>query len=161
MRTIKEISYRLFMQLGEGSLMDDSSQDGGIGVNLVWTNLDGIHETLASRNGGIDSAMTVLKGSAAISVLADLDTQSYQLSIGGDLIQSGIPFDNTVNLDTLRFFTDGLNEKFIRGRCFDDLRIETITDAGLIKPSEDLQSRTSPTFNLMSVIDWFINFSGH
>ena len=72
-RTVKEASYRLFMQLGEGALISPSSQDGGAAVNLVWTQVGGVHQTLASRKGGIDTALAVVSGATTLSVNADPD----------------------------------------------------------------------------------------
>jgi hypothetical protein len=124
-RTPKEVGYRLFMQMGEGGLMSADSQDEGVGVNLVWTQVGGVHQTLAYRQGGVESGLAVVSGTAALSVVVDVDTQTYALWIGGELVQTGIPFDEAVALDTVRFFTDSLNELFVRGRCFDNLTIES------------------------------------
>jgi hypothetical protein len=51
-RTGPEGTYRVFLQLGEGALMSDADQDAGVGVNLVWTLLDGVPESLGKRDGG-------------------------------------------------------------------------------------------------------------
>jgi hypothetical protein len=39
------------------------------------------------------------------------------------LVQAQIPFDNAVALDTVRFFTDGLNELNFSGKAFDTLEV--------------------------------------
>jgi hypothetical protein len=128
-RTIKEVSYRLFMQLGENALMNPDSQEGGVAVDLVWTQVGGVHQTLAYRMGGEDTALAVVSGATTLSVIADLDAQTYQASVGGTVVGSNIPFNQPVALDTARFFTDSLNEAFVRGRCFDNVQIDAFGTA--------------------------------
>ena len=128
-RIEKEGTYRVFMQLGESALMSDTNQNNGVGINLVWTNLNSVHQTLAYRQAGIDTALVVVSGPSNVSVLANLDSNTYQVSVNGSLAQAGIPFDNDVNLDSVRFFTDALNEFYFSGRCFDNLSIATLSQA--------------------------------
>lgn len=144
-RTSKETGYRLFMQLGDGELMNPESQDSGAGINLVWTNLNGVHQTLAYRKGGTDTSLTILSGTAEISILADLDAKIYQISIDGSLVQAGIPFDNLVNLDSLRFFTDGLNEAYFSGRCFDNVQVMTLEEPSTQTPTSTPAETLTPT----------------
>jgi PKD repeat protein len=122
--------YRLFMQLGDGAAMTNSSQDGGVGVNLVWTSLPRTQEILGYRRSGALTNLQVVSGAVHLSVLADLNTDTYQVLVGGTSIGSGIPFDKAVDLDTVRLFTDGLNETSFSGRCFDNLTIEVPGSAG-------------------------------
>ena len=46
---------------------------------------------------------------------------TYSISIDGVLIQSDIPFDTIVNLDTVRFLASELDEMNFDNRCFDNL----------------------------------------
>lgn len=125
-RQFRENSYRLLMQLGEGALMSEGNPDSGVGVNLVWTQLDGVHEMLAYRDGGENTPLRSVSGVTSFEILVNLESRSYDLSLNGVSVQSGIPFDNPVNLDTVRFMTDGLNEIYFNGRCFDNLSVESI-----------------------------------
>jgi hypothetical protein len=111
------------MQLGEGALMSDSSPDAGVGVNLIWTNVGGVDQTLAYRQAGVNSPLVELSGPAAISVSADLDLHTYSVAIDGAVVQAGLPFDAQVSLDTVRFLTDGLNEANFSGRSFDNVAV--------------------------------------
>jgi hypothetical protein len=122
-RTGNEGVYRLFMQLGDGSLMSNASQDAGVGVNLIWTKLGDNHETLGYRRGGSDTPLVTVSGAAHIRVEADLGAHTYKVAIDGTTVASGIPFDRLVDLDTVRFFTDSLNEIPFSGRSFDNLEI--------------------------------------
>ena len=61
-RIVKEGTYRVFMQLGESALMSDSNQNNGVGINLVWTNLNSVHQTLAYRQAGVDTDLIMISG---------------------------------------------------------------------------------------------------
>jgi hypothetical protein len=123
-RTGTEKSYALLMQLGQGSQMSDASLDAGVGVNLVWTNFSGTHETLAYRRGGSLTGLQVIKGINQVRVVADLDAKTYSVWVNNTAVGAGIAFDANVSLDTVRFLTDGLNEIYFSGRCFDNLVVE-------------------------------------
>jgi hypothetical protein len=118
-----ERDYRVLMQLGGGGDMSDSALYAGAGVNLVWTVINGVHQSLGYRQGGIDNALAVLSGPAAISVTADLDARTYSVSVNGAVLGTGIPFARHVSLDTVRFLTTNLNEENISGRTFDNVVI--------------------------------------
>lgn len=122
-----EGTYRLFMQLGDSALMSDAEQSSGVGVNLLWTVLDGSHETLGVLKQGEVTAVTPLSGSARLSIVANLDTHSYDISVNNSVVQRQVPFDNLVALDTVRFFTDAVNEARFSGRTFDDVVIRQLS----------------------------------
>lgn len=58
------------------------------------------------------------------SILADLGVKTYQVSVNSALVEANRPFDQGVNLDSVRYFTDGLNEIYFSVGCFDDILIE-------------------------------------
>jgi hypothetical protein len=123
-RTGPEGTYRFLMQLGDGGEMTDGSQGGGVGVNLIWTTIGGTLQSLGHRSGGVDSALAVVSGPADIAVVADLDTQSYTVSVNGGVVGSGIPFDGAVSsLSQVRYLTDNLNEANFTGRSIDNVFI--------------------------------------
>ncbi|GAF81462.1 unnamed protein product, partial [marine sediment metagenome] len=99
-----EGTYRLFMQLGDSSLMTSSSQDDGVGVNLIWTRIDGVHQSLGYRQSGVVTSLTELSGAHHVTVEVDLDLSTYSVAIDGSVVLSDIALDNAVNLDTVRFF---------------------------------------------------------
>ncbi|UCG12260.1 MAG: hypothetical protein JSU72_17455, partial [Deltaproteobacteria bacterium] len=125
-RTGSEKSYRLFMQLGDGAMMTDASQDAGVGINLIWTRINGDHETLGYRHGGEVTPLTTLSGIAHVTVIADLDHHTYEVTVDGSVVQSQLPFDNLVNVDTVRFFPDGVGDINFSGRSFDNLQIKAL-----------------------------------
>ncbi|HEU0021931.1 MAG TPA: Ig-like domain-containing protein, partial [Dehalococcoidia bacterium] len=117
-----EGTYRLLMQLGSG--MSDASQNGGAGVNLVWTSINGAHESLAFRQGNVDTLLTEVSGPGQrIRVVANLTTKTYSVAVNGQVIQSNIAFDSNVSLNTVRFFTDALHHQNFPGRSFDNVTI--------------------------------------
>ena len=123
--------YRLFMQLGDDNLMSDTDQDAGTGINLLWTNLDGTQEMLGYRTSGVDHGIEVISGLTRLRIDASQDTFTYDVFVDGIPVQVGIPFDNQVNLNTVRLFTDALNEIHFTGRCFDNLTVQTGTSTGI------------------------------
>ena len=130
LRSGSEGTYRLFMQLGDGSQMTPDDQESGTGISLLWSPLDGSHETLAYRSGGSDHALATIQGRTALSVLANLDQGIYEVRVDGQVVGTSIPLDQVAALDTVRFFTDNVNHDNFTGRTFDDLRISTVGGAG-------------------------------
>jgi hypothetical protein len=121
-RSGPEGTYRLFMQLGDGAQMDAGDWDNGIGVNLMWAPL-GNHEQLGYRAGGVASALTQVSGAAAIRVVVDLNASTYDVMVDGVTVGADLPMDNVAAVDTVRFFTDALNENNFSGRAFDNVRV--------------------------------------
>jgi len=126
-RTRSEGRYSVFMQLGDSASMGDSEQNSGIGVNLIWTAIDGSHETLGVLKDGKLAAVSPLSGPARLSVVANLDTHRFDIAVNGSVVQTQLPFDNLVALDTVRFLTDALNEARFSGRTFDNVVIRQLS----------------------------------
>jgi hypothetical protein len=61
-RTGNEGTYRFLMQMGDGAVMSPNSQNAGAGVNLVWTSINGTHQSLGYRKSGVNTALAVLSG---------------------------------------------------------------------------------------------------
>jgi len=155
------------MQLVDGSMMSDPNQDAGIGINLVWTRLTGTNELLAYRQAGDYTSLGVISGQVKIRVEASLETHTYKVMVDDVIIQAGIPFDNQVSLNTVRIFTDALNEINFSGRCFDNLSIQSgaaswiepaifsspAAQAGLWQPFSydvDASGDPAPVYSLLS-----------
>ena len=139
-RITYEGTYRVFMQLGDQALMSINNPNTGVGVNLVWTRINGVHQTLGYRLTGVDHPLMVISGPNHISVLVNLDTHKYDVSLDGVVIESGIPYDNQVDIDTLRLFSDVLNEEYFSGRCFDNILLETLSRATPVPTSPPTQT---------------------
>jgi hypothetical protein len=122
-KTGAEGTYRVLMQLGDGALMLSDEANEGVGVNLVWNNAGGIHESLAYRSAGRMTGLGVVSGLAQIEVRADLAARQYTVLVNGTALGSGLPFDDPVELDTVRLMADVINERNYAGRCFDNLVI--------------------------------------
>jgi len=125
-RNEDESTYRLFMQLGNSASMSSNDQSAGIGVNLVWTSINNVHQLLAYVGDGAYTTLGTISGNTSIQVLADPVGHDFSVSIDGNPVQSGIPFDNTVSgIDTVRFFTDQLNDAHFSGISFDNVQVST------------------------------------
>ena len=122
-RTGGEKVYSVYMQLGDGSQMSDQSLDAGVGVNLLWGRIGGVDELLGYRRGGTVTALTGMSGLVTVRVRADLDQFTYDVEVDGTVVQLQIPFDTAAALNTVRFFTDAVNEANFSGRAFDALII--------------------------------------
>ncbi len=125
--------------------MNDTAPNDGVGINLVWTALNNVQETLAYRKGGVDTSLITVSGPALIQVTANLDTNTYQVTVNGTVVGSALPFDSDVNLDTVRYLTDGLNEIFFAGRCFDNVSISTNGISPTATPTETPTSTATPS----------------
>jgi hypothetical protein len=134
-RTNPDLGYEFWMQLGDSTLMVDptsnATQSTGVGVNLRWGSLHNIDQSLVARQDatrGGPTALAVMSGPTHISVTADLVDRTYSVILNGTLAGSGLSFDQlgTVStLDTVRFFTNNLNEQNFSGRTIDNLSVFT------------------------------------
>ncbi|MEX2123341.1 MAG: Ig-like domain-containing protein, partial [Woeseia sp.] len=122
-RTGAEGTYRVFMQLGDGALMNPNSQDAGIGVNLVWGPLNGQHQWLGYRAGGSTTGLAQISGLTDIRVIVNLAQATYDVLVDGVVVRTVVPLDNASALDTVRFFTDSVNESNFAGRAFDTVQL--------------------------------------
>ncbi|MEX2030590.1 MAG: DUF5060 domain-containing protein [Anaerolineales bacterium] len=134
-------SYLLFLQLGDGSLMDPNDPHRGIAINLVWTAVDGVHETLASYHAGTAVPLTVLSGQASVVVVVDPASGTYEVRVDRTTVGNGIPFQQVVALNTIRVLTSQLEGANFQGRCFDSLAVSRREGTG---PSRPTPTATSP-----------------
>ena len=125
-RTGTDSDYTVFMQLGEGSKLNSSNQNTGVGVNLVWAKIGTSQQKLGYRNNGATTALTTMSAAAHIKVTANLDSKTYSVAMNGITVGSGLPFDadTLTRLDTIRLFTTKLNETSFAGRTFDNVSIK-------------------------------------
>jgi len=119
----------VLMQLGDGGLMSSGSSgfapDTGVGINLIWTSVGGIQETLSYRPSASLIPITQTSKQTNIKVLADLDSQTYSVLIGGVEMTSRLPFTHPVDFNSVRFLIHGVGQANFDPRCFDILFLGT------------------------------------
>ena len=137
-RTGSEGTYEMFMQLGQGLTNAPTGDTTGVAVNLKWggtNNGFSNHEGFGYYNGVTVTQVAIVSGDAGsnsggdatIEVIADLDAKTFDLTISGAGFISGsgtttsIPFDNSLNIDTIMLYLNGINES-----NFGDLEIDNI-----------------------------------
>jgi VCBS repeat-containing protein len=122
-RVRSETGYAVYMQLGDGGQMSADAPHAGVGVNLVWSRIGTQDQMLGYRRSGATSALRQASGLRLVRVHVDLDRFAYDVYVDGVLTRAAIPFDVPVALNTVRFFTDVLNETNFSGRSFDSVTI--------------------------------------
>jgi hypothetical protein len=142
-RTAGEDTYEVRMQLGDSAALVSpaTSDNTGVAVNLIW---GGTSNGLTNHEGiGYDDSGTVTEvavvsgdagtnsgGDATVTVVADLDADTFDLFVTGPGLVSGagtakaVAFDNAVDIDTVRIYFDLLNQANFGDLEVDDLRIE-------------------------------------
>lgn len=153
----REPSYLVFMQMGDGQLMRAANQNVGVGVNLLWGRLLGDDEQFGWRAAGEDHPLVTLSGNSQISVVANLNTHTYDLLLDGTLLAGDLPFENSVPVNTVRFFTYSVNLDSFTNGCFDNVLVRAgegpiatasptpTTDPASPTPSPTVTSAPSPT----------------
>jgi hypothetical protein len=126
-RTGLEGTYAFHLQLGDGAQMSDSQpNDLGVAVNLVWggpNNGLSDHEALGYILDGSTTQLAIASGRHSLALRVDLDGGVFDLELDGQTLAEGVPFENPVALDTIRFFADGLNAQNFQNRSIDDLEV--------------------------------------
>jgi hypothetical protein len=120
-KTGTDDAYAVYMQLGNGAQMTSSSPTAGVGVNLVWGRIAGVDSTLGYRRASATTALKALTGRATIRVRVDVGALAYDVYVDGQRVETKIPLETPAALNTIRFFTDGLNETAFTGRSFDSV----------------------------------------
>ena len=126
-RTGSEKVYSFWMQLGQRSLMSDADPShAGVAVNLKWGGPSvglNTHEGLAYVLNGQVQQFATVSGIETVTVVADLDQQFYSVAVGQQQVLE-IPFDNTVSIDTVRFFAHQLNRSNFALRELDNVTLQ-------------------------------------
>ncbi|HTH05524.1 MAG TPA: Ig-like domain-containing protein, partial [Ilumatobacteraceae bacterium] len=130
MRVGSESGYAVYMQLGDGAQMSNDARNAGVGVNLVWSRIGAQDQMLGSSRSGTATALRQVIGRAMIRVNVDVDRHEYDVYVDGVPVRSGVAFDVLVALNTVRFFTDGLNEVNFSGRAFDSVSVRGRSSGG-------------------------------
>jgi hypothetical protein len=125
-RTGPEEYYSFWMQLGAGALMSTNNpMQPGVAVNLIWGSPShGLttHEGLGYVvDGEVTQFARVSGGSVPITVVVDLDRQTYSVSVGDEQV-ANVPFtDHISTIDTVRFFAHELDRVNFTLREIDNL----------------------------------------
>ncbi len=140
-RTGSEGEYGFRLQLGEGSQMSESSpEEQGVAVNLIWGGPShGLseHEGLGHVVDGAVSQMAVVSGEQTLVIRVDLDAGTYEVEVAGQTTR-GIPLDNPVPIDTIRFFADRLNSANFASRGIDAVALLSSSKTCVAADGEDL-----------------------
>jgi hypothetical protein len=132
-KTGTDDAYEVHMQLGEGAQMNASSATAGVGIDLVWGHVGGVDQTLGYRRAGATTALAPLTGRATIRVRVDVAALAYDVYVDGQRIGSPIPVETAGTFDTLRFFTDGVDEAAFSGRTFDTISVKAWHSDGVTR----------------------------
>ena len=118
-RSGSEESYSFWMQLGQRSSMDDHAPTaGGVAVNLRWGDPG---ETFGCVvDGMVTKVASPVTGRHTVTVRVDLDAQTYDVAVAGEVV-SGIAFEGSVPIDTIRFFSHLLDGYNFSSRRVDDV----------------------------------------
>jgi VCBS repeat-containing protein len=128
-------TYTVHMQLGNGAQMNADSPAAGVGIHLVWGHVGGVDQTLGYVRTGATTALMPLAGRATIRVRVDVDALAYDVYVDGQHVESGIPLETPVVFDTMRFFTDGVDEAAFSGRTFDSITVAAWHSDGVTRNS--------------------------
>ena len=134
-KTGTDDAYAVHMQLGNGAQMNAGSPTAGVGIDLVWGRVGGVDQTLGYRRAGATTALMPLTGRATIRVRVDVAALAYDVYVNGQSVGSQIPLETAVAFDTMRFFTDGVNETAFSGRTFDSITVKAWHSDGVTRNS--------------------------
>jgi VCBS repeat-containing protein len=134
-KTGTDNAYEVHMQLGNGAQMNAGSATAGVGVDLVWGRVGGVDQTLGYRRAGAATALAPLSGLATIRVRVDVGALAYDVYVDGQRVGSAIPVETALTFDTLRFFTDGVEESAFSGRTFDSVSVKAGHSDGMTRNS--------------------------
>lgn len=128
------------MQLGDSTLMTnpETSDNAGVAVNLLWAgdgngmatddgfgHVNGATVTqVATINGGPTQA-----GEHLIEIEVDLDNNTFDIDVDGVPRAASVPFDNAVNINSIRIYTDEVSNGNFGSRYFDDIFVGTLQGA--------------------------------
>jgi VCBS repeat-containing protein len=128
-------AYEVHMQLGDGAQMNAGSATAGVGIDLVWGRVGGTDQTLGYRRAGATTALQALTGPATIRVRVDVAALAYDVYVDDQSVGTKIPVETSVTFDTMRFFTDGVDETAFSGRTFDSISVRAWHSDGVTRNS--------------------------
>jgi outer membrane protein assembly factor BamB len=126
--------YTVYMQLGNAALMNGNDPQAGVGISLLWSRL-GNHETLGYRHPNGSQGIIQMNGARSLQVRANLESHTFDLSIDGQSVATGLPFAQNVALDRVRLVADRVQQQFFTGRCFDNMALSRVIPAPTATPT--------------------------
>ena len=133
-KTGTDDAYAVNMQLGDGAQMNAGSTTAGVGVNLVWGRIGGVDQTLGYRRAGATTALAPLTGHGTIRVHVDIGALAYDVYLDGQRVGTAIPLETSAaTFNTMRFFTDGVDEQAFSGRSFDAISVTAGSSDGVTR----------------------------
>ena len=168
---ILEDEYEMFMQLGEASSMvfpvtNSTELAQGVAVNLKYGDTSSGCSTdacIATRNNGTDTEFAVIDGFTEFFIRADLDSDEYNVEVAGVGVQSGasfannIPFENNVEIDTVRYILSRMNPVGFTVQEIDNIAV----DNEFSVQRAHWTSALPPEFSVSSDVDmelyWYVD----
>ena len=149
-RVTAEGSYSLFMQLGNSATFAAPPLDGasvaGAAINLRWGDDKfgfTAEEGFGYVQGITQTQVATVTGLHTIEVMANLNTETFNLKIDGATVASGVSFDKSLassggSIDAVRLYQgEGISSGAGGNKAFDDLTIGIVSAAvtGTLTPS--------------------------
>jgi len=170
--------FRITMQLGDGALFVDpnTSTSTGVAVVLQYASQSRGMTDLEGFGHGFEPSLVQdarTKGLVTVDVTVDFGSQTYNINvrgpgfISGNNLTTGIPFINSVGIDTIRLYSDLLSAIAFSDKTIDDMCIFVPLEAtqsfsvdGVIKKTQEeqftvdalLQDTFTETFKVDSLI---------
>lgn len=134
-KTGTDDAYAVHMQLGNGAQMSAGAPSAGVGIDLVWGHVGGADQTLGYSRAGATTALLPLSGRATIRVRVDVGGLAYDVYVDGQSAGSAIPLEAAIAFDTMRLYTEGVNEAAFAGRTFDTITVKAWHSDGATRNS--------------------------
>jgi hypothetical protein len=135
-RTAAEGWYRLHLQLGNSTAMDNPPPESdvfsnlGTGPSLLWSGTNGgmaNHEGFGYEVGGVVTESVVVSGKASIAVRASVPARTFDLFVDGTQVADDAAFSsNQGSLDRLRFFLWQVNSAYVSRTALDWLLLRPL-----------------------------------
>jgi flagellin-like protein len=132
-RTGSEGNYEFYMELGNGLTGNPTSDTANVAIRLRWGNIGSNtnHESFGINHATWTTGdrVAIVSGEANIVVTVYLTTHTFDLTISGGGAggsRSTVAFYNNVPIDTVRMYTNGLNQGNFNLREIDNVLIETV-----------------------------------
>jgi flagellin-like protein len=125
-----EGTYEAFMLLGEDLTSAPVGETADVAVNLMWAGTGGARGMDDTEGfgyyDGTTNQVVVVSGESTIEVIADLDANTFDLTItggGAGGSATSIPFVNDVNINTVMIYLNELNSAHFFNLEIDNVQI--------------------------------------
>lgn len=138
-RTDAEGWYRLHLQLGNSTAMDNPPPESdvfsnlGTGPSLLWSGMNGgmaNHEGFGYEVGGAVTQSAVVAGKASVMVRASVPARTFDLFVDGTQVADDAAFSSDQgSLDRLRFFAWQVNSAYVARTALDWVLVRPLAGA--------------------------------